>query len=89
MGGDKSSFEVTPWTAYRAEIVLKHSQDRLVAFKPLKTSALIGCIRVREKDNTTIKLWDIVDKDGQFIGLVPAGCEFEAMLVYAKMIIPK
>jgi hypothetical protein len=55
-------------------------------FKLLKTSALIGCIRVWEKDNTIITLWDIVNKDRQFIRLVPAGCEFEAMLVDAKII---
>jgi len=88
LGGDQTSFEITPWTDYYTTIVPKHPEDRLIVFKPPKTSSLIGCIRVRVKDNTKITLWDIVSKDRQYIGLVPAGCQFEAMVVDVKIITP-
>ncbi|KAL6149734.1 hypothetical protein ACJQWK_02580 [Exserohilum turcicum] len=88
LGGDKSSFEITPWIDYYTKIVPKHSEDRLIVFKPPKTSPLIGCIRVRDKDNTKRTLWDVVSKDRHYIGLVPAGCQFEAMVVDAKIITP-
>lgn len=33
--------------------------------------------------------WDIVRKEGMYMGSVPAGCPFEAMLVEVKLITPK
>tara|TARA_R110002003_G_scaffold2994_2_gene24755 strand:+ start:2241 stop:2543 length:303 start_codon:yes stop_codon:yes gene_type:complete len=86
--GDKSSFEITSWTEHYANMIPKHSKDRLVVFKPPTTSKFIGCIRVRDKDNTKSTVWDVVSKDGQYIGLVPAGCQFEAMVVDIKIITP-
>lgn len=83
---NKSSFLVTPWTNYYTNLIPEHAEDRLVVFKPPETSQYFGCIRV--KDNTRT-IWDVINKEGQYIGRVPAGCRFEAMVVDVKIITPK
>jgi hypothetical protein len=87
LASDGKSFEITPWTKYDAKIVPCHTKDRLVVFRPPKNTEVFGCIRVRDEDN--MKLWDVVRDAGLYVGLVPAGCVFEAMLVDTKIITPR
>jgi hypothetical protein len=65
------------------KIVPSDSKTRLIVFKPPKYHQKFGCIRVRDKNNT--KLWDVVEQAEHYVGLVPAGCMFEAMTVEAKI----
>lgn len=89
LGGDEGSFEITPWINHNAKLIPDHTKDRLVVFKPPENTEKLGCIRVRDKDNIHLTLWDIVQKSGLHVGLVPAGCKFEAMVVDTKIITPK
>jgi hypothetical protein len=89
------STEVDSWTYYYTDEVSKHAKDRIVVFKAPESStepessSRIGCIRVRDKDDIKKTVWDVVGKEGVYIGLVPAGCPFEAMVVVVKLITPK
>jgi hypothetical protein len=87
LASNENSFDITPWTKYDGKIVPCHTKDRLVVFRPPKDTKKFGCIRVRDKDQK--KLWDVVQDAGLYVGLVPADCAFEAMLVDAKIITPK
>ncbi|KAF2182613.1 hypothetical protein K469DRAFT_586033, partial [Zopfia rhizophila CBS 207.26] len=81
--------EVDSWTHYYTDEVPKHAKDRVVVFKAPQSSLRIGCIRVRDKDDIKKTVWDVVGREGMYIGLVPAGCPFEAMVVDVKLITPK
>lgn len=90
--GDKfneSSAEVDSWTYYYTDEVPNHSTDRVVVFKAPKSSTRIGCIRVLDKDDIKKVVWDVVGREGVYIGLVPAECPFEAMVVDVRLITPK
>ncbi|KAK7178270.1 hypothetical protein PSPO01_15685 [Paraphaeosphaeria sporulosa] len=88
-GFDESSFDVSPWTNYYADEVPEHTKDRLVVFKAPDLSDKLGCIRVRDKDDIKKTVWDVVGKKGPYLGFVPAGSLFEAMVVDVKLITPK
>ena len=93
---DESQVQVDDeWNYVHTKIIPSHSTERLVLFRPHPPSPdypptpKIGCIRVRDKDDKTKKLWDIVNREGIYMGHVPAGSRFEAMIVDVKLITPK
>ncbi|UPX11342.1 uncharacterized protein EKO05_0001949 [Ascochyta rabiei] len=75
------------WTYYYTDEIPEHSKDRIILFRASQSSPRIGCIRVRHKEDIKRIVWDIVGKDGIYIGLVPANCPTEAMLVESKFMI--
>ncbi|OCK74895.1 hypothetical protein K432DRAFT_386534 [Lepidopterella palustris CBS 459.81] len=82
--------EVDPkWTYYYTDMVPSHTKDRIVIFRAQPPSKQLGCVRVRDKHDITKTIWDSVGKEGIYMGDVPAGCPFEAMLVEVKLITPK
>ena len=81
-----SSFEVTGWTNHYTALVVEHHTERLIVCRPQSKSRPIGCIRVRDKDDGI--LWEIVDKKDVYVGIVPEGCQFEAMFVDVRIITP-
>jgi len=72
------------WTYYYTDEIPKHSKDRIILFRAAASSSRIGCIRVRHKDDMKQIVWDVVGKEGTYIGLVPAYCRTEAMLVDSR-----
>ncbi|KAL3468749.1 hypothetical protein BJX99DRAFT_105258 [Aspergillus californicus] len=77
------------WTAHNAKLIEGHPTDRLIVFRPQKSSKFLGCIRVYEAGTTvgtTTKLWDVFEVEGTYIGKIPRECPFEAMLVEVKLI---
>ncbi|CEL06323.1 hypothetical protein ASPCAL07429 [Aspergillus calidoustus] len=77
------------WTTHNAKLIEGHPTDRLIVFRPQKSSKLLGCIRVYEAETTvgkTTKLWDVFEVEGTYIGKIPKDCPFEAMLVEVKLI---
>lgn len=73
------------WTPHTARLIKGHPAKRLIVFRPWDSQKLLGCIRVY-KSGTTVKLWDVYDREGTFIGKIPKNCPFEAMLVEVKFI---
>lgn len=71
------------WTSYTAIMIEGHSTDYFIAFRPLSTRNFLGCIRVYRD---SYKLWDKHNAGGTWIGKIPKGCPFEAMLVEVKRI---
>ena len=64
----------------------------MVVFKAPQSYDRLVCIRVRDKDDIKKTVWDVVGQKGQkgpYIGRVPAGSLFEAMVVVIKLITPK
>lgn len=86
---NESSTEIDSWMYYHTYEVPTHTKDRIVVFKTPQSCPQIGCIRVRDKNNVKKTVWEVVGREGAYIGLVPAGCPFEAMLVDVKLITPK
>ncbi|KAF1953188.1 hypothetical protein CC80DRAFT_596068 [Byssothecium circinans] len=93
---NESSSEIDSWTYYYVDMIPAHEKDRIVVFKAPdesfhkpKGSPWFGCIRVLDKDDITKIVWDVVQREEMYIGLVPAGCDFEAMVVVIKLITPK
>jgi hypothetical protein len=95
LNSDNSTSKITAWTFYDARLLQPHSKARLVVFKapefaPPVYSKIIGCIRVRTSHDTKKTLWDVVNNNGgPYLGLVPAGCQFEAMHVDIRIITPE
>lgn len=87
---DDNGFEIVMARIHNSE-----PTDRIILFKPHKGMSQFGCIRVlrsetadqgeakREKKGP---VWDVVRAVGSYVGLVPAGCPFEAMVVQLKFI---
>ncbi|KAM4057188.1 hypothetical protein HRG_014840 [Hirsutella rhossiliensis] len=72
-----------------------HPADRIVVFRPRKGTPKFGCIRVLEReitdqDKTARRkkgpVWEEKRGGGSCVGLIPAECRFEAMLVDIKFI---
>jgi hypothetical protein len=69
-------------------MVPSDTKDRIIVFRAREPSKQFGCIRVREKENLTQTVWDLVGKEGIYIGVIPAECPFEAMLVEVMLMTP-
>jgi len=86
---DESKVEVDErWDYHDTDIVPSHTSQRLVIFRARPPSQFFGCIRVRD-EQTDKMLWDVFGKTGIYMGHVPAGCYFEAMMVDLKFITPR
>jgi len=77
------------WTYYHARIVPSHTTERLVVLRPKPKSKVFGCVRVLDEQNNEEMIWEVVQKEGAYIGHVPAQCSFEALLVEVKLITMK
>jgi len=89
-GADFNESEVdleSEWTSYTVRLFDKTTVSRLILFRPLSSSKTLGCIRVISNQNSV--KWEVVQKGGIFLGLVPPECTFEAMLVEVKLITQK
>jgi hypothetical protein len=76
------------WTYCHARIIPSYDADRLVVFRPKPPSKVFGCIRVLDKEDTEM-IWEIMRQEGAYIGRVPPGSSFEALLVEIKLITMK
>lgn len=76
---DESSAEVDSWTYYYTDEVPKHAKDRIIVFKAPEPSSQIRCIRVWDKDDIKKTVWDVVRREGTYIGLVPASYIFDRL----------
>ncbi|KAH1475958.1 hypothetical protein KXX06_005716, partial [Aspergillus fumigatus] len=65
------------WTSYHVRLFESAVTERLVLFRPPPSSKVLGCIRVKEQE--TVK-WEVVRKSGLYMGYIPGGCRFEAIL---------
>jgi hypothetical protein len=74
------------WKYYHTDIVPGHTSERLVVFRAQPPFKRLGCIRVLKDQNLEEMIWDRYNCEGIYIGLVPAGCSFEAMVVEIKLI---
>jgi hypothetical protein len=75
------------WTYYYTRMVPSHTTERVVIFRARSPSKNLGCVRV--VDGQEEMIWDVVNSGGTYMGHVPAGCPFEAMLVEIKLITPR
>ena len=77
------------WTYHYTKMIPSHSAERVVAFRAQPPSKQVGCVRVLDGQDVKEMIWDVVGKEGTYMGRVPAGSPFEAMLVEVKLIMPK
>jgi len=73
------------WTWHHTKLVPSTTEDRIVVFRPKVGRKNFGVVRVRDKEK--VKQWDEMEGRGLWVGRVPAGCFFEAMLVEIKLIV--
>lgn len=87
---DSGGFETVMARIYDSD-----QSDRIILFKPQKGMSQFGCIRVLRSETTNQgeaarekkgPVWDLVRTVGSYVGLVPAGCPFEAMVVQVRFI---
>lgn len=87
---DDNGFEIVQGRIYDS-----HPTDRIIIFRPHKGTPKFGCIRVLRSETANQgeatkekkgPVWDVVRAVGSYVGLVPAGCPFEAMLVQVRFI---
>ncbi|RSM14271.1 hypothetical protein BHE90_015237 [Fusarium euwallaceae] len=87
---DDNGFEIVQGRIYDS-----HPTDRIIHFRPHKGTPKFGCIRVLRSETANQgeatkekkgPVWDVVRAVGSYVGLVPAGCPFEAMLVQVRFI---
>jgi hypothetical protein len=74
------------WKYYHMDIVSGHTSERLVVFRARPPSKRLGCVRVSKDQDLKEMIWDRYNCEGIYIGHVPAGCPFEAMVVEIKLI---
>ena len=74
------------WKYYYTDIVSGHTSERLVVFRAQPPSTRLGCVRVLKDQDMKEMIWDRYNCEGIYIGRVPAGCPFEAMVVEIKLI---
>jgi hypothetical protein len=74
------------WKYYYTDIIPGHTSERLVVFRPHPPATKLGCVRVLKAENMKEMIWDRYNCEGIYIGRVPAGCPFEAMVVEIKLI---
>ncbi|THC89111.1 hypothetical protein EYZ11_011438 [Aspergillus tanneri] len=75
------------WASYNVRLFESALTERLVLFRPPPSSKVFGCIRVRDGQRTV--KWEAVRKSGLYMGFIPNGCHFEAMLVDVRLITQK
>ncbi|KAH7113099.1 hypothetical protein EDB81DRAFT_893819 [Dactylonectria macrodidyma] len=72
-----------------------HPTDRIIVFRPLKGKPQFGCIRVLRGETANQDdirkdkkgpVWEEKRGGGTFVGLIPAECRFEAMVIEIKFI---
>ena len=63
------------------DIVSGHTSERLVVFRARPPSKRLGHVRVSKDQDLKEMIWDRYNCEGIYIGHVPAGCPFEAMVV--------
>ncbi|PYH80611.1 hypothetical protein BO82DRAFT_355324 [Aspergillus uvarum CBS 121591] len=63
-----------------------YRNKRVVIFRPAPFDKWLGCIRARNGSNFKEIIWDAVNLENIYMGLLPANCPFEAMLVEIKLV---